>query len=268
MSSGNRALDEGTLVAFVDGELDPAAARDVARLLAEDPVAQKKVELLRRSTALVHAAFAGPEWEEVPPRLARLVAGPPVRREPDPRGRRQFGMAVAASVAAIAGIAGGLGIHAILAPEPSPAAHLMDEVAEYHTVFARESHGFDILPASAAPRIESWFADVLGRRISIPDLGSFGLAFRGARLLVVGGRPVTQFLYAARGSSARAPRHPFGVCVTAWPDADQTLTTARRDGVGLALWARDGYAYVLVGWMKAAELDRIAEAIRPALESA
>ncbi len=266
-------LDEGTLVAFVDGELDPAAAHDIARRLADDPAAQEKVRLLRRSAALLRAAFAGPEWEEVPPLLARLVS----RQRGALAGRRQFGTAVAASLAACAlGLAGGLAARPIFAPRPGPAARLMGEVAEYHTVYAGDPHGLDIAPASAAPRIEAWFADVLGRKLGIPDLGSFGLAFRGARLLVVDGRPVTQFLYAVAGAppgarpGARpgALNHPLGICVTAWTGADRPLATGRRDGVGLALWAHGGYAYVLVGWMDAARLSRIAIAIRPALEAA
>ncbi len=266
-------LDEGTLVAFVDGELDPAAAREVARRLAEDPAAQEKVWRLRRSASLVRAAFSQPGWERVPSRLSRLVAGPPRALA----GRRRFAAAVAATIAACAvGFAGGLGIRAALRPgassDPDPAARLMDEVAEYHTVFARESHGLGIVPARSAPLIETWFADVLGRKLAVPDLRAFGLAFRGARLLVVDGDPVPQFLYGVSNPppAAASPvhNHPFGICVTLWPDANRTLSIARRDGVTLALWAQGGYAYVLVGWMNAARLSRIAAAIRPALEAA
>jgi anti-sigma factor RsiW len=251
-------LDEATLVAFVDGELDPVAARDVARLLADDPEAQEKVRLLRRSASLVRAAFAGSEWQDVPPRVARLVARS--RGLPTLLSRRRLGIAIAASVAGIAGVAGGIGI---LAPGPGSAAHLMDEVAEYHTAFAHESRGLDVLPASAAPKIESWFAGVLGRKLGIPDLSSFDMTFQGARLLFVRGRPVTQFLYAVPGNA----HHPFGVCVTAWPNVDHAVTIARREGVDLAFWARHGFAYVLVGWTGAPEMGLIVAAVRPVLEA-
>jgi anti-sigma factor RsiW len=255
-------LDESTLVAFVDGELDAAAAREVARLVAEDPAAQEKVRLLRSSAALVRAAFAKPDWEIVPPTLARLLARPRVLRLL--AGRRQFATVIAASLAAcVAGFAGGLGLRSVLSPRPGPAERLLDEVAEYHTVYAGHSGGLDIAPASEAPRILAWFADVLGRKLGIPDLASFGLAFHGARLLVVDGRPVTQLLYVEPG----APGHPLGVCITAWPGANKTLATERRDGVSLALWASEGYAYVLVGWMDPEPLRRLAAALRPALEA-
>jgi anti-sigma factor RsiW len=271
-------LDEGTLVAFVDGELDAATAREVVRRIAEDPEVREKVRLLRGSALLIRAAFSGPAWEEVPPRLSRLVAQPRARwlaRGPAPRpaqrpqiGRRQYGMAIAASLAAcVAGIAGGLGIRDFLTPEPSPTARLLDEVAEYHAVYARDSRGFEIVPASAAPRIKTWFADLLGRQLSIPDLAVFGFDFRGARLLVIDGSPVAQFLYVERGAPPGASRHPLGVCVTAWPGDDEPLTTARRSGVDLALWTHGGFAYVLVGWLHPAELSQIAIAIRSTLET-
>jgi len=276
-------LDEGTLVAFVDGELDAATAREVVRRITEDPELREKVRLLRGSALLIRAAFSGPAWEAVPPRLSQLVAQPrgrwPARwlaRRPArgptlwPQiGRRQYGMAIAASLAAcVAGIAGGLGIRDLLMPQPSPTAHLLDEVAEYHTVYARDSRGLQIVPASAAPRIETWFANLLGRKLSIPDLGVFGFAFRGARLLVVDGSPVAQFLYVRRDAPPGASRHPLGICVTAWPGDDEKLTTERRDGVDLALWAHSGFAYILVGWLHPAELSRIAIAIRATLEAA
>jgi len=264
-------LDEGTLVAFVDGELDAATAREVVRRITEDPEVREKVRLLRGSALLIRAAFSGPAWEAVPPRLSRLVAEPGVRWPAQwPQiGRRRYGMAIAASLAAcVAGIAGGLGIRDLLTPQPSPTAHLLDEVAEYHAVYARDSRGFEIVPASAAPRIETWFANLLGRKLSIPDLAIFGFDFHGARLLVVDGSPVVQFLYVRRDAPPGASRHPLGICVTAWPGDDEPLTTSRRDGVDLALWARSGFAYILVGWLHPAELSRIAIAIRATLEAA
>ena len=78
------------------------------------------------------------------------------------------------------------------------------------------------------------------------------------------GRPVTQLLYAAPGQA----QHPLGICMTAWSAGDRALSTGRRSGVDLALWARAGYAYVLVGWIDQARLRRMASALRPTLEGA
>lgn len=254
-------LDDSTLVAFVDGELDAAEARSVAQCLERDAVAQEKVRLLRTSASLVRAAFAAPEWEEAPPELARLIA-----HGPRPRGflaRRQFGRLAAVSMAACAaGVAVGIGAERLAAP--GPAERLLAEVAEYHTVYAGDDGHLDIAPARAAARIEAWFADVLNRPVRIPDLAQFGMAFAGARLLVADGRPVAQLLYAA----PEHPMRPLGVCITAWRSGDRPLTITRRDGVGLALWTRGAYAYVLVGWVDAGHLRQLATALRPVLEAA
>ncbi|MDA8048534.1 MAG: hypothetical protein M0002_00715 [Rhodospirillales bacterium] len=254
-------LTDTTLLAFVDGELDPASAAEIAQHLARDRGAAETVRRLQSSSALVRAAFAEQEWQEVPRRLVALVEGRRVGLWL--ASRRQFASALAASVAACAaGFAGGVALERTLAKREGPAERLLGEVAGYHTVYAGETIPLDLAPASEAPRIEAWFADVLRRPVQIPDLARFGLVFQGARLLVADARPVAQLLYAAPG----APSRPLGVCITVWSGADRALETDRRDGVALALWARRGYAYVLVGWINPSRLRRMAVALAPALE--
>ena len=51
------SIDDITLVAYVDGELDPATCAEVETLLADSEALRQKVRGLRESTALVRAAF-------------------------------------------------------------------------------------------------------------------------------------------------------------------------------------------------------------------
>jgi len=262
-------LSETTLLAYVDGELEPGAAEEVSQWLAHDRAAAEMVRTLRSSAALVRAAFADPEWQNVPADLQACVEGRRGLRWL--AGRRQFVAALGASLAACAaGVAAGI---AFERPWPKqaiqqadqqadPGARLLDEVAEYHADLAGEASRLAIAPAGKAAAIESWFAHVLGRPVRIPDLRPFGLAFQGARLLVLDDRPVAQFLYAAAGSEAE----PLGVCVTAWPAPAVPLRTEQQDGLALALWARRGFAYVLVGWVRPALLKKVAVALEPELE--
>lgn len=255
------ALSETTLLAFVDGELDAATAEEVAQQLAHDRTAADTVRALRSSAALVRAAFAEAEQPPVPSRLAALAKG---RRGWLGRaGRRQFTAALGASIAACAaGVAGGIALERPL-PEPKqPGAHLLAEVAEYHSALEGEASRLAIVPPSQGATIESWFSGLLKRPMPIPNLAGFGLAFQGARIFVVDKRPVAQFLYAAAGGAAR----PLGVCVTAWHGPKVPLRTAEQDGLALALWARAGYAYVVVGWVRPAQLTAIAAALMPILE--
>lgn len=68
-----RDLDEATLVAYADGELDADAAREVEAALAEDPRAQALARELIVSAGLIRAAFAGCLAEPLPKRLVDAV---------------------------------------------------------------------------------------------------------------------------------------------------------------------------------------------------
>ncbi|MEJ0069967.1 MAG: zf-HC2 domain-containing protein [Pseudomonadota bacterium] len=76
--------DENTLVAYVDGELDAATAREVEHALESSPAARNTVAKLRASAALVRAAFADAVHEPPPPGLVELLRAakprPPARR--------------------------------------------------------------------------------------------------------------------------------------------------------------------------------------------
>lgn len=72
-----RILDEATLVAYVDGELDPATAREIEKAIAEDEQAQALLEGLVASSGLVKSAFAAQLSEPVPERLVDAVRDAP-----------------------------------------------------------------------------------------------------------------------------------------------------------------------------------------------
>ena len=147
-------LDDATLVAFVDGELEPTAMREVAALVARDPAAEEKVRRLRASATLVRAAFSDPRYQVVPAalseRLARAELGRPSRR-------RTFGLAAAASIAALLlGISGGAALRDAGAPPSHPDNPLLADIAEYHAVYAREGDDFGAVPATQAADIEAY----------------------------------------------------------------------------------------------------------------
>jgi hypothetical protein len=71
-----RQLDEETLMAYVDGELDPRRVAEVEALLAEDAEARATVQIFRDSAALVRGAFDPILREPVPARLLAAVNTP------------------------------------------------------------------------------------------------------------------------------------------------------------------------------------------------
>jgi surface antigen len=112
-------IDEGLLVAYVDGELDGEATRAVEALLAADPDARQCVRELRESAALLLGAFRDKPATPVPDRLVALINDAvstqraPLRFVPrrfsrEARQHWRVPMALAASVAMLAvGLSGG-----------------------------------------------------------------------------------------------------------------------------------------------------------------
>ncbi|HEY9163938.1 MAG TPA: hypothetical protein VIN57_04935, partial [Magnetovibrio sp.] len=68
-------LDEGTLIAYVDGELDAQTAREVEAKIAGDAEARKYVEHLRALAALTRIAFNDTLHEAVPQALKDAALG-------------------------------------------------------------------------------------------------------------------------------------------------------------------------------------------------
>lgn len=101
-------IDDATLMAYADGELDEAARAKVEAAIAADPALQARVAAHRELRATVAGAFAGVIDEPVPDRLAAMLqpgaevvdfAAARERREarPAPRPWRQWA-AIAATL--------------------------------------------------------------------------------------------------------------------------------------------------------------------------
>lgn len=70
-------LDEETLLAYVDGQLDPARAAEVEARLADDPEARETVRVFRESAALLHGRFDAPLHQPIPERLLATLRDTP-----------------------------------------------------------------------------------------------------------------------------------------------------------------------------------------------
>lgn len=105
-------IEDERLVAYVDGELDAAAARAVEAAVAADPKLAKTVAALRSEVALIRAAYQEPLRAEVPERLVAAVdaafAGRAPARTPGRVWLRHpaFGAIAASIVAVVVGLAG------------------------------------------------------------------------------------------------------------------------------------------------------------------
>lgn len=249
-------LDDAVLAAYVDGELTPDQLAEVEKALIHDPQARRKVTRMREVKALLRSTCAEENYQDVPDRLLRSL-----------RPKRQSGTRmpvwVRQAVAAVFLLSAYAGVdhlihsrwhyHPVSAEDPQNA--MLDEIAEYHAIYARETEHLAEVPAERKDHIEEWLGDRLGRKFLVPDLSDFGLVFAGARLLAIARQPVAQLLYTPENGA------PIAVCVTFGDDADTPLDISRREGMNLGLWKESGYAYVVVGEITDGKLQQVAGAV-------
>jgi anti-sigma factor RsiW len=252
------ALDDTLLMAFADGELDAAMAKEVMASIAHDEDAQDKVRQFRRSTQLVRAVFEQPHFRAaMPARRVSLLS----RAMPRPSSWSSHSLMAASLALFLLGMGAGGGL-TMVRSGPSFGDRLLDEVADYHTLYAREAEHQVEVPAIRLAHIESWLGNRLHRKLTVPDLSAHGLTFVGARLLGVDGTPVAQLLYQAPGRE----HEPVAFCIAPEMGADEAARGEVYAGMQEVTWNRSGYRYVLAGWETRDFLFSLATELAPRLQ--
>jgi anti-sigma factor RsiW len=239
------------LTAYADGELDPVHAEEVECRLAVDSAARRTVEVHREMTALLCAACSENVYTGGTPVLPLRSA----MRRPAPvwRGSRVAWAAVIA--AAWIGAFGGGAIWGGWTPDSRAA--VLNEVAEYHQVYSRETNHLVEIPAANRAELARWLAQRVGRAIDAPDLTEAGLTFAGGRMLVIDAKPVAELMY------TRADGLPVALCVTAAAvqGANDVVRLDQRGELRLASWTNGGHVFVVVGEADAVAIRDLAERV-------
>jgi anti-sigma factor RsiW len=260
------------LVAYLDDELDATEREHVEAWLNADPTARERLAALAQADELARAAYAEILDEAVPERLiaaARGAAGaskattqdaeilvlrPRDGRMPLPSRRWSLGLAAAAALFGIVIGSGGtyFGRH-LLAPAQTGVAqqlanevndHFLDNAAGYYKLTVSAENMLIDVPASndnsaALQKI----SQNLPQQVRLPDLKPWGLNFRGARLVVVEGRPAAELVYVTDNKAIG----PLTLVIGATTLPDIAPTIDRRDGVNLLYWRHHERGYALVG---------------------
>ena len=262
------------LVAYLDGELDGAERRHVEAWLDAEPAVRERLAALAQSADLVRGAYADIIDEPVPERLVAAARGATVANQPAsqeaeilvlqrparalhlaPSRRWQIGLAAAAGLFGI--VFGGAGTYlglGLLSPVGSASERQiaaatnnawLDNAAAYYklSVNAGDTMLVDV-PASNDPKEAlQRISQSLPQQVRLPDLKPWGLSFRGARLVVVEGRPAAQLVYVTDNKAIGPLTLVIGV--TKQPDISPTFD--HRQDVNLLYWRHHGHAYALVG---------------------
>jgi anti-sigma factor RsiW len=259
------------LSAYIDGEIGESERTELEALLARDDDAKALLERLKAGSGFGDTAFEDFLHDPVPLALVRQIkqgpgASPKTERvatvAATVRNVRIWPRVAAASVALmlLGGAAGYVIGAANNAAEPTNVASArgwLDDIADYHRIYSRQKDHLVEVPASEAPKIETWLAASVGVPFKIPQLGGKGLAFEGARLLVANGKPVAQLVYRS------AEGEIFAICFlknTSGPQSDQ-FEESIRDDLGMVTWQRGGASFVLVGPSAHVGMQDIAESV-------
>lgn len=286
-------MDDVMLMAYVDGEVDAATAREIEAAMAADPSVAARAQRMRDGAAITRAAFADVLHEPVPDRLVAALAGGGtigaataaaaanvVRLEPRKSRAAQHGVlgwAMAAGLAALI-VGYGAGRYTSIIPatdNPIQVASTtpgglgerwLDHVAGIYQVYTSSLAQKDKLlvdfSAEDVPELEKYFGTKLNRKLAVPDLSARGFAPQGGRLLIIGGKPAAQFLYTSATGDLVA-------LVVAHSDAPYLPAQSdRRGDVNIVHWRNNGYAYAFAGTIDHQRLQDIADRVWRDLERA
>ncbi|MGV8853111.1 MAG: anti-sigma factor family protein [Devosia sp.] len=248
------AITRDDLMAYADGQLDPARNGAMASYLAANPDAAAEVALWQRQSDALHSLFDPVAAEPVPARLrARRLAAA------QSRGRgRALRWAAAAVVLLSLGLGAGWFSRPLLDSRPASASLIADAV-NAHTVFVAESrHAVEVGNDDSA-HLSSWLSNRLDTDLAMPDLSAQGFALVGGRLLPgepdLGGR-AAQLMYENAG------KQRITVYVTAaLPDHQPARQLASLDGTEAFYWANARITCTVVGTLPDEQMQAVSRAV-------
>lgn len=274
-------LNEETLIAYADGELDGKTAAEVEAALERDPAAREIVKQFQEAGTLAAEAFDAPMEEEVPERLRKLFDEPEdqttaadaatntrpdegnvadlsqIRAARDRKsqtfataagrdsGIRRFALPLAASVALMIGVGGGVGLSNFTSPS-APEVVAAGTIANASALHA----ALESTPSLEA--IEEVSGDGLTRNRIEPQLTFVGADGRYCREY----RVIGQTAAATSDLTGVACRSPQGTWTQQIAVVKDVQSSASYRPAGKADTAIEDF---MSGFMKNAPLDDAAE---------
>jgi anti-sigma factor RsiW len=261
-------VDDVMLMAYVDGEVDAATARQIEHAIGADPNLSARAKMFRESASVLRGAFAESLHEEVPDRLVAALKplagkGNVVPMSASRPVRRVLGWAMAASVAALVIGSGSTYWYVSGHPPLSDGMQIvsadrwLDHVSSFYDVYNTEMKKDDRLlvdfKADDIPELANWFSARLNRPLSVPDLSAQGFQPQGGRLLIINGKPAAQFLYRSEAGEL------VGLAIASDPGGYQPARTAQRHNVNIVHWRNNGYGYAFMGTIELPRLEKLAD---------
>jgi len=251
--------------AYLDGELDPAAALETEAHLAG---CAECTGLIAANGSLSAALRQVPRHRAAPPGLEMRIRraldgaeGSTVRPSPMRRlgealaAHRQWwgGAAVGAAFAAAVAVA-------VVLLTAAPNDEVIDELAAANTRTLIAQHPADIESTDTA-RLQTWFTRRVALAPPIVDLGSAGYQLIGGRAEFIDGKRVAALIYG---------RDTHYLSLFIWSDYDSEVPpgVAERDGYHLVMWSAHGLVFCAVSDESVATLQAVAKLVNAAADKA
>ena len=189
-------IDDLTLQAFLDGELDRTRAAEVEAWLNEQPAHKARLREWRAHDQVLRAIF-DPILTEPAPQNIRVAARMAASRffaAP----RQMLLRAIAASLLLAFGATAGWlarGHSAVDAGRGGLTATIATRAMDAHMVYAADLRHPIEVPATEHEHLNAWLSRRVQQHIAAPDLASAGFSLLGGRLLADGGKPAALFMY-------------------------------------------------------------------------
>ncbi len=237
--------DDTLLMAYVDGELDPADVAEIEAAIAADQALARRVSLLRDTTAALRAAFNDAMREPVPERLlAPLGAQAQAPWRPGVV-RRYAAMAAMLAIAMLGGVAlfaaANLDLPFTIVAQQQD--NWLNSVSNYHQVYvrtaARDDRTLVDVGGEDLAYLEDWFGKRLRRDVRLPKLDGQGFRLQGGRVVFVESQPGAQFFYKTVDGD-----EVVSLTIAQSRRKDVEWTQVRRAGLNIIYWRKNGYAYV------------------------
>lgn len=244
--------DHEALSAYIDGELTPDRAREVAHHLTICGQCSMEYETMLAAIAALRANLERYQAPDVlrarvrtaiaaTPSLASEQVSPSVARA-----RRRWRWPVGIAAALLLSAALGSGITTLVGQRRALAPDIANEVLASHVRSLMPDHMTDVR-SSDQHNVKPWFNGRLDYSPSVPRLEEQGFPLVGGRVDYVGGRPVAVVVYSRR-------QHMINVF--SWPTraADSPLATRSTNGYNMIHWRSRGVERWVVSDLNTDEL--------------
>ena len=232
----NSKYSDDHLTAYLDGELDPALMEEIRLAIQDDRDVDARLNQLRIDREQLASAMD--QLLTIAPAMPDL----PIDLKADTESRMDSlfsnARAMAAGIALL--IAGGIGGFLL---NQQPANGWKDYVAAYHMLYVNSTlTSIETNPAIQVSELGRVSA-AIAKPIALENVtGVTGLDYKRAQVLGFKGKPLAQMTFLSKMGE------PIALCIIR-TDAGKFSTPAisELEGMAAASWAKDGYAYLLIG---------------------